>query len=115
MYKALREATITVARHAFDETRRLLDDRRLELARMRRELDASAAADLDATSTAVGRRRDGTDARVVEEARRELEAVRLALVADEREPRTWLLKEGWRRGGPLIRFHEVPSSTHIEG
>ncbi len=23
-------------------------------------------------------------------------------------PTTWLLREGWRKGGPLIRFHEVP-------
>jgi hypothetical protein len=30
-------------------------------------------------------------------------------------PKTWLLKEGWRRGGPLIRFGEIPSAPHIEG
>jgi hypothetical protein len=30
-------------------------------------------------------------------------------------PKTWLLKEGWRRGGPLIQFREIPSTPHIEG
>ncbi len=25
-------------------------------------------------------------------------------------PTTWLLQKGWRKGGPLIRFHEVPGS-----
>jgi len=24
-------------------------------------------------------------------------------------PRTWLLREGWRRGGPAISWSEVPS------
>ena len=26
------------------------------------------------------------------------------------QPRTWLLKEGWRRGGPSISYREVPSA-----
>ena len=26
------------------------------------------------------------------------------------QPRTWLLREGWRRGGPPISCHEVPSA-----
>ena len=29
-------------------------------------------------------------------------------------PRTWLLREGWKRGGGLIRFREVPSSGVAE-
>jgi hypothetical protein len=29
-------------------------------------------------------------------------------------PRTWLLTQGWKRGGGLIRFREVPSSRIAE-
>ena len=28
--------------------------------------------------------------------------------------KTWLLREGWRRGGGLIRFREVPSARVAE-
>ena len=26
------------------------------------------------------------------------------------QPRSWLLREGWKRGGPPISFREVPST-----
>jgi REP element-mobilizing transposase RayT len=29
-------------------------------------------------------------------------------------PKSWLLSEGWRRGGPLVGFREVPSSRQLE-